>query len=322
MRLGVLVRTLTITFCVALGMVPVYCHTWTFVFGVTLDDTWTVIEYPEGQEVVVELKPASSTLEAKGTARVLRSGNDTTVSLDVSGVTGDQGTHKVYLVDSLGNASLLGVMTVSDGAGTLSAKTALSRFMIVISSDADLTAIGAETKLTLSSTVPSGFTVVARENIGEAASMDISLANNQQANDQLATDQMQTAYFETPEYEVPLLDITSLRRGANRAMKANFANGFEGTRASVIVKPQKSGSTQIKMRFTNLREAPEGTRYLLWQVGSDNSYTLLGHLTPTANKRVAMINAESALSDFGLFITFENADAHFPAGSLVARIAK
>lgn len=119
MRISLLAPVLGITLCVMVGMVRVYGNTWTLVSALAQDDTWTVIEYPEGKEVAVELKPTSSTPEAKGKARVMRSGNETRINLDVSGVTGDENTHQVYVVDSLGSATLLGTVTVPDGAGSI-----------------------------------------------------------------------------------------------------------------------------------------------------------------------------------------------------------
>lgn len=315
MRIGPLAVALGIALCVAVGMITVYGTTRTLASSLPQDDTWTVVEYPEGQEVVVELKPGSSTPEAKGTARVMRSGAETTINLDVSGVAGES-AQQVYIVDSLGNATLLGTLAVTDGAGSLSAKTALSKFMIVVSPETDLTTIGSETKVALSSVVPSGFTVIAKEKIPEPATVEPA-----PVTDQMEPSPTETAAY-TPQYEVPLLGIDSLKRGANTTMRANFSNGFESTKASVLVKPQKNGPTQIKMRFTNLKEAPEGTQYLVWQVGSDNSYTLLGQLTQTARKRESMIDAETALPDFGLLITFENAQASTPMGSAVATITK
>jgi hypothetical protein len=296
-------------------VVTVYGNTWTLGSSLPQDDTWTVIEYPEGQEVIVELKPASSTPEAKGTARVRRSGTEITINLDVSGVAGES-AHQVYIVDSLGNATLLGTLTVTNGAGSLSANTALSKFMIVVSPEADLTTISSETTVALRSAVPSGFAVIAKEKIREPATAEPAPVSAQMEPSTTET------FAYTPQYEVPLLGIDSLKRGANTTMRANFSNGFEGTKANVLVKPQKNGPTQIKMRFTNLKEAPDGTQYLVWQVGSDNSYTLLGHLTQTAKKRESMIEAETALSDFGLLITFENAQASTPMGSAVATIVR
>lgn len=313
MKTGLLASAVGLTLCVVVGMVRVYGNTWTFVSGLTQEDTWTVFEYPEGQEVVVALKPAASMADAKGTARVMRSGNQTTITLGVSGVTGDESTHQVYIVDSLGNATLLGTLTVSDGACSLNAKSALSKFMIVVSPEADLTTIGSETKVALRSTVPNGFTVVAMEKSGEPASAEPSPSNAQ----------VEPSVTETPEYDAPLLAIGSLRLGANTTMRANFSTGFEGTRSNIVIKPQKNGPTQIKMRFTNLKQASDGMQYVLWQIAPDNSYSLLGPLTP-GKKNETKIDATTSLSDFGLFITTESPDANpeFPAGRIVATIIK
>lgn len=314
MRIGLLTPALGLALCLAVGVVTAYGNR-SSNSCLPQDDTWTVIEYPEGQEVVVELKAASLTPEAKGTARVMRSGVETTINLDVSGVAGGS-DHQIYIVDSLGSATLLGTLTVTDGAGSLSAKTALTKFMIVVSPERDLTTIGSETKVALRSAVPSGFTVIAKEKTGEPATVEPAPL----------TAQMEPSTAETPayipQYDVPLLGIDSLRRGANTTMRANFSNGFEGTKAHILVRPQKNGPTQIRMRFTNLRETPEGTQYLLWQVGPDNSYTLIGHLTQTAKKRELVIDGETELSDFGLLITFENAQANTPTGSVVATIVR
>lgn len=316
MRISVLASVLGFTLCLQVGAIHRGGTPWTLISAYTQDDNWTVIEYPDGQEVVVELKAASSAVDAKGTARVTRSGSETTINLDVSGMTGDVNTHQVYLVDSLGNATLLGNLIVTDGAGTLSGKTVLSKFMIVVSPEADLTTIVADTKLALRSSVPTGFTVVAREKTVEASTVEPSAASSETPSSGAEITNS------TPQYEVPMLNVGSLKRNTDTTLRANFSNGFSGTRASVVVKPQKNGPTQIKMRFTNLKEAPDGTEYLVWEVGPDNSYTLLGHLTQTPKKRESIIDVETALADFGLLITFENAQANTPMGSIVATIVR
>lgn len=140
-------------------------NTWAIVSAFAQDNAWTVIEYPDRQEVVVELLPATST-DAKGTARVKRTGNEVTIHLEVSEVTGDGSTHQVYLVDSLSNATMLGTLAPTDGSGSLDATSALQKFMIVVSPDADITSISSETNVALRSAVPSGFSVVPRETIG------------------------------------------------------------------------------------------------------------------------------------------------------------
>jgi len=294
-------------------MIRVYGNNWTLVSGPLQDDSWTVIEYPDGQEITVELKPSASAPEAKGTARVMRRGNETSISLDVSGLTGDESAYHVYLVDSLGNTTELGSLTISDGSASLSGNTALTKFMIVVSPEADLTTIVSETKVALRSTVPSGFTVVPKEKGGEIENPEAT-----------STPQMEPAATETPEYDAPLLGIGSLKRGANTMMRAQLSSGFEGARANISIKPQKNGPTQIKIRFTYLKEAPEGTQYLLWEVTPEGSYSLLGRLTPTGKKNETKVDAQTALPDFGLFITAEGAEANpsSPGGGMIATIIK
>ena len=314
MTIGLLAPALAITLCVAVGLMGVSCKNWALVSGPTQDDGWTVIEYPDGQEVTVELKPTASMANAKSTARVMRSGNETTINLDVSGVTTNEKSHEVYVVDSLGNATLLGTLAITDGSGNLTAKTALSKFMIVVSPEADLTAISSETTVSLRSTVPSGYIVFPRE-----ISIEIERA---EANASPA--QMEPADTESTEYDVPLLGIGSLRQGSNTMMRANFSNGFEGTRAKVVITPKQRGLTKIKMRFSNLKEAPGGMQYVLWEVTPDNSYSLLGHLTQIGKKNEARIDTETPKSDFGLFITSESVEANpsSPAGNIVVTIVR
>ena len=106
-------------------------------------------------------------------------------------------------------------------------------------------------------------------------------------------------------------------------MRANLSSGFEGTRARIVIKSQKSGPTQINMRFTNLKQAPDGIQYWLWEVAPDKSYSPLGRLTP-GKKNETKIDATSASPDFGLFITAESAEDNpkSPTGSVVAMIIK
>ena len=308
----------------SLGVVCVYGHDRVITSSRVQDDTWTVIEYPEGREVVVELKAGSLLREAKATARVTRAGNETTVNVEVSGATGAESAYQVYAVDSLGNATLLGTLTIADGAGTLNGKTALTKFMIVVSPETDLTAISPDTRISLRSLVPEGFTVVPREMKTEMASAESSTVVEPDSNAEPGTssEEAKRSQSAAREYDAPILNIGSLKRGANSKLRVKLSSGFENAKATVILNPQKGGPTQIKVRFNNLREIPEGTQYILWQVGPDDSYARLGHLTAGVRKRELMINAETPASDFGLLITFENADANQPAGSMVATVIR
>lgn len=310
MRTGLLESALGLAICLALSMVHVSGENWTLVSALTQDDKWTVIEYPEGQEVVVELR-ASSTSDAKGSARVLRVGNEATVIVAVNGLSDEDSAQHVYLVDSMGNASLLGELTLEDGAGTLDARTALSKFMVVLSPEDGLTTIGPKTKVALRSAIPNGFTVIAKERNEDIAPID----SPREA-------QTESTMVENPNYDVHLLNVGSLKRGSNTTLRANLAAGFSDVKSNIEINPQKNGSTQIKMRFINLRQPPEGTQYVLWQVNADNSYTLLARLPHPDKKNETRINAETSVPDFGLFITFENAEANSPAGSLLAMVIR
>ncbi len=78
------------------------------------------------------------------------------------------------------------------------------------------------------------------------------------------------------------------------------------------------------MLFTNLKDSPEGTQLLLWEVSPEGSYTLLGPLTRAGKKNDTKISTQSALTDFGLFITAENAELNpsSPAGGVIATIVR
>jgi len=313
MRIAPYASALGIALCLAAGMVR--GTNWALASASTQDDGWTVIEYPEGQEVIVDLKPVAAT-DATGKARVKRTGSETTVSLDVSGVSGDATPYQVYVVDALGNATLLGALSITDGSGSFSTNTALSKFMIVISPEADLTTIGSETKVAMRSAVPSGLNVVARESNPDEGIPPVPepVASNSQ---------METNATKTSDYDVPLLDISSFRRGADTLLKTVFSPAYEFTYAYVTIRPQNKALTQIKLRFNNFKPAPEGSQYFLWAVSPDSSYTVLGRIT-LGKKNEVKLDVNTAMPKFGLFITTESADSNAPSpvGSLVATIVE
>ena len=164
MKMSLFAAALGLTVFVLVGFVKAHGNSWALVSALTDDDAWTVVEYPDRQEVVVELLPATST-DAKGTALVKRTGNEVTIHIEVSGLTGDDSPHQVYLVDSLGNATVLGTLTLIQGSAKLEGTSPLQKFMIVVSPDADITEISSETNVALRSAVPNGFRVVPRQPI-------------------------------------------------------------------------------------------------------------------------------------------------------------
>jgi hypothetical protein len=49
-----------ITLCLTLGMISISCKNETSGSGPFEDEPWAVIEYPAGQEVIIELKPTAA----------------------------------------------------------------------------------------------------------------------------------------------------------------------------------------------------------------------------------------------------------------------
>lgn len=275
-------------------------------------DEWTVVEYTEGHEVVVELRPTALNPDAKGTAKVTRGADETTVAVEVSGLAADAGAHHLFAIGHDGRIVPLGVVTLSDGAGALEAKTQLTSFMLVLSPDAELSSLDSSARLALRSAVPEGFAVVPRAN----DSQEEESASN-------AGTEETALVSESPEYDVPLIGIASLRRGAETQLKANLSGDLMGVRTGIYVKPLKSGVTQVRVQLSNLKEPEAGTRYVLWAVAPDQTYTRLGQTGRPDKKNGAKIEARTMLRDFGLFITAESDEASpLPKGPSVAMVIR
>ncbi len=284
---------------------------------------WTVVEYPEGREVVVELKPTALLPDARGTARVTRSGDGASITLEVSGLGEGAGGYHLYAIGHDGRVFPLGAVQTSRGAGTLSANTDLSRFMLVLSPEAGLAAVQAASAVAMRSVIPEGLAVVPRAGgaVAEEAASNAAAEPMESAPD-TATDDVADA-DDLSDYEVPLLGINSFRRGAETQLKSQLAGDLAGTRTAVYVKPLKGGETQVKVRFNNLRQPENGARYVLWAVGPDKTYARLGQVDGPDRKLSAKIEARTVLRDFGLFITAESdvATGH-PSGPVAAMIVR
>src|SRR5881409_2723030 len=103
------------------------------------DGTYTIVEYPVGKTTVVTLNPVGLS-GATGTATILRDPNLTTIKLNLTSLPADITAMNVYAVDPAGVVTLLGPTDVTNGVGTFATTTPLSKFMLVASPDADLTA--------------------------------------------------------------------------------------------------------------------------------------------------------------------------------------
>jgi hypothetical protein len=274
------------------------------------DGSWTVIEYPANKEVYVDLTPGTNLTGAKGRAKVMRMSDHTMIDLDLAGLTGDTNNYNLYAVDPFGKVTLLGPVTANNGVATQSFKTPLNRFMLVLSPQSDLTTIGADTPIAFRSAVPQGMAVIP---VAQSGPQDGAPVGERVA----AT----TTPGNTSAYNVPMLGIPNFRRGTDTHMRVNFTGDLAGARANVFIEPRKDGATTIKMRFHSLTRVPADKRIVLWAVAPDNTYTRLGQVVNTRNRNEAQIQTETALKDFGLFVTMEDTDdvpsPHGPLGGTI-----
>jgi len=117
-----------------------------------------------------------------------------------------------------------------------------------------------------------------------------------------------------------MLNIPAYKKGDDTKIKVDFTGALTGARANVFITPRKDGPTEVKMRFHELKDAPAGQKFVLWAVSPDNKYVKLGQVVNTPGRNEAEIKSETTLTDFGLVVTMEGADAEMPAGPSVAHI--
>jgi hypothetical protein len=275
------------------------------------DGTYTIIEYPAKKEVTVTLNPVNIT-GATGVATILRDDDGTRIKLNLANVPADVTALNVYAVDDRGVVTSLGPVAISNGVGTLATTTPLSRFMLIASPEAALTAYDPNTRVVFRSSVPEGFAVipVSRSAEGEQVSATTAPATTVPA----APGVMATTYT------APLLGIPNFKKGDDTKIKVDFSGALTGARANVFVTPRKDGPTEVQMRFHELKEAPAGKKFIAWAVGPNGEYVKLGQIVNVAGRNEAEIKSETTLSDFGLLITMEDADGAKPVGPGVAHI--
>src|SRR5687768_14478349 len=97
------------------------------------DGTYSVIEYPVGKEVTINLTPVTTVTGSTGVARVLRAADGTKVWVDLSGVPASTTTMYAYAVDPAGSPTLLGPIKIENGIAKAEFMTPMNQFMMVLS---------------------------------------------------------------------------------------------------------------------------------------------------------------------------------------------
>jgi hypothetical protein len=270
------------------------------------DGTYTVIEYPAKKEITLTLNPVTIQ-KAKGVATILRDDDGTRIKLNLTDVPADVTALTLYAVDDKGAITALGPVAISNGVGTLSTTTPLTRFMLVASPESALTAYDPNTKVFFRSAVPEGLAV-------------IPVSQNPAGEKVAATTAPAGSTVAAGTYTAPLLNIPNYKKGDDTKIKVDFTGALTGARANVFITPHKDGPTEVNMRFHDLKAAAEGQTFIVWAVGADGTYQKLGQIVNTGDRNEAEIKAETALADFGLLITMEGAVGAAPAGPAVATI--
>jgi hypothetical protein len=276
------------------------------------DGTYTIIEYPAKKEVKINLTPVNT--PAKGYATILRDDDGTRIKLNLTEVPADTTAMTLYAVDDKGVVTPLGPVALTNGMGTLAVTTPLSRFMLVASPEPALTAYDANTKILFRSAVPEGFTVIPVT--GSASGEKVGAVAAPTTGATVVSPTEQTAVT----YTAPLLGIPNYKKGDDTKIKVDFTGALQGTRANVFITPRKDGPTEVNMRFHDLKEAPQGQKFILWAMSSDGQFQKLGQVVNVKGRNEAEIKSETTLTDFGLVVTMESAEAPMPAGPAVAHI--
>ena len=257
------------------------------------DGSWTVIEYPVGKEVVINLAPGATIKSAKGMAHIIRSADGTKVMLDLNGVTGANSFY-AYAVDPSGAPTLLGPVTVENGIAKAEFSTPLNQFMLVLSPTEGLTALDTSTPILFRSELPTGYAVVPRVRTGESNAVA-------------------TAEAVASTYEVPLLNVPSFKDDTE--VRVKFDGELQGLDGKAYINP-KGEKTMVKMRFGDMKKVPLNKRFVLWARSADGQYTKLGQVINTGRRDEGEIRSETALKDFGLFLTVEDVEVNTPTSKI------
>ena len=253
------------------------------------DGTYTVVEIPTGKEIQVTLDPSSPTA-GTGMATVLRDDNGTRIKLHLTGLPTTATAMTLYAVDETGAVTALGPVAITNGEGTLSTTTPLTKFMLIASPEASLTAYDNTTPIFFRSAVPAGLAVIPHTTapVGEKVAASTAVVSTADA------------------YTVPMLNIPAYKKGDDTKIKVNFSGALSGARANIFITPKKGGPTEVRVQFHDLKDAPAGQTFILWAVAADSSFTKLGQIVNTGGRNEAEIKGETTLPDFGLLVTLED----------------
>ena len=263
------------------------------------DGSYTVIEYPVGKEITINLTPVTTVTGSTGVARVMRAADGTKVWFDLTGVPAGTTNMYAYAVDPAGVPTFLGPITVDNGIAKAEFATPMNQFMLVVSPTEGLTAIDTATPIFYRSSLPSGFAVVPRR-VSENRVVKVAPTVVDRG--------------ESFAYTVPLLNVGTFGDD-EREVKMKFSGELDGLEGKAYIDREK-GMTKVKMHFDDMKKVPANKRFTLWSYAPDGTYTRLGHVINSGKRDEAEIKAETTLADFGLFITAEDTEVTVPTSRI------
>lgn len=261
------------------------------------DGSYTVVEYPFDKNVEVRLVPIKG-INSTGMAHVLHTKDGTKVVFNITGAPADWKNVYAYAVDPAGASTFLGPIAFTEGVGKAEFMTPGDKFMLVVSPNEGLTAYDTTTSYVFRSEVPAGFAIVPR---GKVVAPVSAVAASVVTRDGMT-------------YNVPMLGVAKFK-GHKTDLRLKFETGeLSGLEAKAFLKPV-DGKTQITMKFSDLQKVPLNKRFVLW-ASSPQGYTKIGQIIHAGPKDTAQIRGETALTDFGLLLTVEDADVERPTGTI------
>jgi hypothetical protein len=75
------------------------------------------------------------------------------------------------------------------------------------------------------------------------------------------------------------------------------------------------------MHFDDMKKVPANKRFTLWTVSPTGEYTKLGQIINAGKRDEAEIKSETSLTDFGLFVTAEDAEVTVPTSRIYSVFA-
>ena len=283
------------------------------------DGTYTIVEYPVKKEITVALNPVNIT-GATGVATILRDDDGTRIKLNLANVPADVTALTLYAVDEKGVVTALGPVAITNGTGTLAATTPLSKFMLVASPEAALTAYDPTTRIIFRSAVPEGLAVIPFSRSAEGERVAATTAPAAVVAPTTAPAAVVVPQTAAVAYTAPMLGVGTFKKGDETKIKVDFTGPLAGARANVFLEPKAGGPTKVEMKFHDLKQAPAGKRFVVWAVGANGEYVKIGEITNLGTKNEAEIKSEVALADFGLLLTMEETVGASPLGPGVAHI--